>query len=86
MFQKYTLNFHLFSYDVATGTGSTAGDLSNGAVVASSGSTLTIGNDRVTTTTLTIDSTNTYFEPPGYNTQVLDPDGNAIGTEALNNI
>ena len=37
-------------------------------------------------TTLTIDSTNTYFETPGYNTQVLDTDGNAVGTEALNNI
>tara|TARA_R100001463_G_scaffold1243_1_gene5532 strand:+ start:1403 stop:2179 length:777 start_codon:yes stop_codon:yes gene_type:complete len=51
-----TLNFHLFSYDMATGTGSGAGDLSNGVVVASTGSTLTIGNDRVTTTTLTVDT------------------------------
>tara|TARA_R100000700_G_C3175565_1_gene150423 strand:- start:2007 stop:2789 length:783 start_codon:yes stop_codon:yes gene_type:complete len=53
-----TLNFHLYSYDMASGTGSGAGDLSNGAVVASTGSTLTTGNDRVTTTTLTIDSAN----------------------------
>tara|TARA_Y100000004_G_scaffold97144_1_gene108680 strand:+ start:3894 stop:4670 length:777 start_codon:yes stop_codon:yes gene_type:complete len=51
-----TLNFHLFSYDIATGTGADAGDLTNGAVVASTGSTLTIGNDRVTTTTLTINT------------------------------
>ena len=51
-----TVNFHLFSYTMATGTGSGAGDLSSGAVVASTGSTLTTGNDRVTTTTLTVDS------------------------------
>tara|TARA_Y100001938_G_scaffold149147_1_gene235030 strand:- start:774 stop:1553 length:780 start_codon:yes stop_codon:yes gene_type:complete len=53
-----TLNFHLFSYTMQGGTGSDAGDLSSGAVVASTGSTLTTGNDRVTTTTLTIDSAN----------------------------
>ena len=53
-----TVNFHLFSYTMATGTGSGAGDLSSGAVVASTGSTLTTDNDRVTTTTLTIDSAN----------------------------
>ena len=53
-----TVNFHLFSYTMATGTGSGAGDLSSGAVVASTGSTLTTGNDRVTTTTLTVDSAN----------------------------
>ena len=53
-----SLNFHLFSYDMASGTGSGAGDLSNGTLLAHNGSTLTIGNDRITTTTLTIDSAN----------------------------
>ena len=53
-----TINFHLFSYTMATGTGSDAGDLSSGTLLAHNGSTLTTGNDRVTTTTLTIDSAN----------------------------
>ena len=53
-----TINFHLFSYTLATGTGSGAGDLSDGTLLAHNGSTLTIGNDRVTTTTLTVDSAN----------------------------
>jgi len=51
-----TINFHLFSYTIATGTGSGAGDLSSGTLLAHNGSTLTIGADRVTSTTLTIDS------------------------------
>ena len=51
-----TLNFHLFSYTMATGTSSGAGDLSSGALLAHNGSTLTTGDDRITTTTLTIDS------------------------------
>ena len=53
-----TINFHLYSYDMASGTGSGAGDLSDGTLLAHNGSTLTIGNDRVTTTTLTVDSAN----------------------------
>ena len=53
-----TINFHLFSYTLATGTGSGAGDLSSGTLLAHNGSTLTTGNDRVTSTTLTIDSGN----------------------------
>jgi len=53
-----SINFHLFSYAIATGTGSGAGDLSDGTLLAHNGSTLTIGNDRVTTTTLTVDSAN----------------------------
>jgi len=53
-----TVNFHLFSYTIATGTGSGAGDLSSGALLAHNGSTLTTGNDRVTSTTLTVDSAN----------------------------
>ena len=53
-----TINFHLYSYDLASGTGSGAGDLSGGTLLAHNGSTLTIGNDRVTTTTLTVDSAN----------------------------
>ena len=53
-----TVNFHLFSYTIATGTGSGAGDLSDGTLLAHNGSTLTTGNDRVTSTTLTVDSAN----------------------------
>ena len=53
-----TINFHLFSYTMATGTGADAGDLSSGTLLAHNGSTLTTGADRVTTTTLTIDSAN----------------------------
>ena len=52
------VNFHLFSYTMATGTGADAGDLSSGTLLAHNGSTLTTGNDRVTTTTLTVDSAN----------------------------
>ena len=51
-----TLNFHLLSYTLGTGTGSTAGDLSSGALLAHNGSTLTTGDDRITSTTLTVDS------------------------------
>ena len=53
-----TINFHLFSYTMASGTGSDAGDLSAGTLLAHNGSTLTTGNDRITTTTLTVDSAN----------------------------
>tara|TARA_R100000700_G_C3170499_1_gene145131 strand:- start:137 stop:922 length:786 start_codon:yes stop_codon:yes gene_type:complete len=51
-----TANFHILSYDLVTGSGSTAGDLSNGTLIAHAGSALTLGDDRVSTTTLTIDS------------------------------
>ena len=34
----------------------TAGDLSNGTLLAHNGSALTLGDDRVSTTTMTIDS------------------------------
>ena len=54
-----TLNFHLFSYAMASGTGAGAGDLSDGTLLAHNGSSLTTGDDRITTTTLTIDSANT---------------------------
>lgn len=37
-------------------------------------------------TTLTVDSTNTYFETPGYNTQIEDISGTVVTTNALNNI
>ena len=53
-----SVNFHLYSYTMASGTGADAGDLSSGTLLAHNGSTLTTGNDRVTTTTLTIDSAN----------------------------
>ena len=53
-----SVNFHLFSYTMTSGTGADAGDLSSGTLLAHNGSTLTTGNDRVTTTTLTVDSAN----------------------------
>ena len=53
-----TINFHLFSYTMASGTGAGAGDLSSGTLLAHNGSTLTTGADRVTSTTLTVDSAN----------------------------
>ena len=53
-----TVNFHLFSYTMASGTGSDAGNLSAGTLLAHNGSTLTVGADRATTTTLTVDSAN----------------------------
>ena len=52
------LNFHLFSYTMATGTSSGAGDLSDGTLLAHNGSALVTGDDRATTTTLTVDSAN----------------------------
>ena len=52
------VDFHLFSYDMASGTGSGAGDLSGGTLLAHSGSSLVVEDDRVTTQTLTIDSAN----------------------------
>ena len=51
-----TANFHLFSYTLTTGSGSTAGDLADGTLLAHNGSALTLGDDRVSTTTMTIDS------------------------------
>ncbi|QDP56860.1 MAG: hypothetical protein Unbinned2716contig1004_34 [Prokaryotic dsDNA virus sp.] len=54
-----TLNFHLYSYAMGTGTGVGAGDLGDGTLLAHNGSSLTTGDDRITTTTLTIDSANT---------------------------
>ena len=50
------INFHLKSFTMATGTGADAGDLSSGTLLAHNGSTLTVGADRITTTTLTVDS------------------------------
>ena len=50
------VDFHLFSYDMASGTGSDAGDLSNGTLLAHSGSVMAINDDRIQTNTLTIDS------------------------------
>ena len=59
-----TINLHLMQYDIVTGSGSTAGDLSNGVVLAQTGSAsdslspVTTGNDRVSNGTLTINTTN----------------------------
>ena len=55
-----TLNFHVMKYTMGTGTGAGAGDLSSGAVLASNGSPLTVGDDRITTTTLTIATSAVY--------------------------
>ena len=55
-------NLHLMCYDVVTGAGSTAGDLSNGVVLAQTGSSsgslspVTIGDDRASNGTLTKNS------------------------------
>ena len=48
-----TANIHVMSYTMATGSGSTAGDLTSGAVVVDS-SAITIGDDRASNGTLTI--------------------------------
>ena len=54
-----TANIHLMSYDVVSGSGTTAGDLTSGAVLAQTGSSagslspVTIGSDRVSNGTLT---------------------------------
>ena len=59
-----TANLHLMSYSVQTGSGSTAGDLSSGAVLAQTGSAdddlrpVTIGDDRASNGTLTINTAN----------------------------
>ena len=53
-----TVNLHLLSYDLATGTGSTAGDLTNGAVVGDHASALTVGDDRASNGTITIQTAN----------------------------
>ena len=52
------VDFHVMQYDIQTGTGSTAGDLSNGVVVAHTGSVVAVDGDRIVTTTLTIDQAN----------------------------
>ena len=48
-----TINLHVMSYDLATGSGSTAGDLTNGAVIGDS-SAITVGDDRVSNGTITV--------------------------------
>ena len=54
-----TANLHLMSYDIQSGSGTSAGDLANGAVLAQTGSSagslspVTIGADRVSNGTLT---------------------------------
>tara|TARA_R100000808_G_scaffold3783_1_gene13006 strand:+ start:3482 stop:4294 length:813 start_codon:yes stop_codon:yes gene_type:complete len=57
-----TINVHVMAYDLVTGSGSTAGDLSNGAVLAQTGSAsdslspITVGDDRASNGTLTINT------------------------------
>jgi len=57
-----TINLHLMSYSIVTGAGSTAGDLTSGAVLAQTGSSsgslspVTTGADRVSNGTLTINT------------------------------
>ena len=59
-----TINIHVMQYDIVTGAGSTAGDLTNGVVLAQTGSNssslspVTTGADRVSNGTLTINTAN----------------------------
>ena len=59
-----TINLHIMQYDIVTGSGSTAGDLSSGVVLAQTGSAsdslspVTTGDDRVSNGTLTINTAN----------------------------
>lgn len=52
------IDFHVMQYDMQTGTGSDAGDLSNGTLLAHTGSVVAVDGDRIVTTTLTIDQAN----------------------------
>ena len=49
-----TMNLHVCSYSMTTGSGTTAGDLSSGAVIADHTSAITVGDDRVSNGTITI--------------------------------
>ena len=57
-----TVNIHVMSYDIVSGAGSTAGDLTNGAVIGQTGSSagslsaVTSGADRISSGTLTINT------------------------------
>ena len=59
-----TINVHVMQYDITTGSGSTAGDLTSGTVLAQTGSAddslspVTTGADRVSNGTLTINTAN----------------------------
>ena len=59
-----SVNIHIMSYTVTSGSGSTAGDLSSGAVLAQTGSAddslspVTTGADRISNGTLTINTAN----------------------------
>ena len=58
------MNFHLMQYDLVTGSGATAGDLSNGVVLAQTGSNASslspvdTDNDRMSNGDLTINTAN----------------------------
>ncbi len=49
-----SINLHVMSYSVVTGAGSTAGDLTSGAVLADHASAITTGADRVSNGTITV--------------------------------
>ena len=51
-----THTYHIYSYAMVTGSGSTAGNLTDGTLIAHNGSPLTVGADRVSSEALTIDS------------------------------
>lgn len=51
-----TLNFHVIEYTISSWSGVGGGDLSSGVVKAANGSALTVGADRITSTTLTVSS------------------------------
>ena len=48
--------FHLFSYDIVTGGGTTAGDLSNGTLLAHNGVGVPTDEARITNSSISIDS------------------------------
>ena len=59
-----TINLHVMSYTIVSGSGATAGDLSSGAVLAQTGSAddslspVTTGADRISNGTLTVNTAN----------------------------
>ena len=59
-----TINIHVMQYDIVTGSGATAGDLTSGVVLGQTGSSsgslspITTGADRVSNGTLTINTAN----------------------------
>ena len=53
-----SINLHVMGYNIVTGSSGTAGDLSNGAVLADHASAITTGADRVSNGSITIQTAN----------------------------